>query len=246
MFAACPEGQNSFGGTCVTSCPISTFQTPRGCQSCHPDCASCNGPNFNQCISCSPSSKIPALINGRCLTCQQSQFFDKVSSTCKSCDPSCSSCSGAGPNNCQACSSPSQSLQAGTCVNANCTSQIVIPGLGVCLEQLVSVNPNTPTSLAQATLVGKTTSTTSTITSSPTPATTSLAAQSHLQDQTKSHNSSQPALQPWLIALIVLGSLFVLLMALMSWRRRIARRKRAQRASVPSENWRYAIGDLEY
>ena len=135
----CANNQLASGGKCVSSCPSNTFSSSGVCTTCHPNCASCSGSAFNQCSSC--PSNLPVLTNGWCLpTCSKSQVFDKTSSMCQSCDSSCSSCSGSGPSNCLACSSSSQILHVGTCVSASCSgSSNVIPGLGVCLSDLVEV-----------------------------------------------------------------------------------------------------------
>ncbi|KAF8968267.1 insulin-like growth factor binding protein [Flammula alnicola] len=135
----CPSGQLASSGQCVSTCPSNTFSSSGSCVKCHPDCATCSGPSFNQCASC-PAGR-PVLTNGRCLpTCAKSQFFDKTSASCQPCDSSCSSCSASGPGSCLACSSSTEVLRAGSCVAANCASaSSVIPGLGVCLSELVQV-----------------------------------------------------------------------------------------------------------
>ena len=95
---------------------------------------------FNQCLTC-PSSR-PALSSGQCLpVCSRSQFLDSISS-CKSCDASCTSCSGAGPGACLACGT-NQVLKAGTCVSSACTNGSVVPGLGACLSDLVTSSNST-------------------------------------------------------------------------------------------------------
>ena len=130
----CSNSKLASSGGCVSSCPANTFSSAGACLTCHPDCGSCSGSSFNQCLSC--ASERPVLTNGRCLpTCSISQFFDPTSSTCQSCDSSCASCSGSGPSNCLACSSSDEVLHGGSCVSATCTS--VVPGLGVCLANLV-------------------------------------------------------------------------------------------------------------
>jgi len=129
-------------GRCVASCPSGTFTSSGSCTSCHADCAGCSGSSFNECTSCPPSR--PVLANGRCLpTCSKSQFLDTASSTCQACDASCSSCSGPGASNCLACSGTSSVLRGGSCSTASSCSTVV-PGLGVCLSELVVTNEATP------------------------------------------------------------------------------------------------------
>ena len=92
------------------------------------------------CSTC-PSNR-PVLSSGRCLpTCSKTQFFNGTSGSCQACDSSCSRCSGAGPSNCLACSSSSEVLRGGSCTPANCGANAtsVVPGLGVCVSDLVSV-----------------------------------------------------------------------------------------------------------
>jgi hypothetical protein len=189
----------------VTSCPSNSFSSTGTCVTCHPDCASCSGPSFNQCSSCPAAN--PVLTNGRCLpTCSRSQYFDSTSSSCQSCDSSCSSCSGPGPSNCLACSSSNQVLRSGTCVAANCKgSSGVIAGLGVCLSELVQVPTNTGTA-------------------SPLPSITGLS------DPTTVGSKRSP-LEWWQILLMALGCAFILLVVLMWWRRR-ARKQRAKRTAM--------------
>ncbi|KAJ7351213.1 hypothetical protein DFH08DRAFT_740815, partial [Mycena albidolilacea] len=135
----CPSNQLTLNGKCVSTCPSNTSSASGACLACHPDCATCSGPSFTQCASC-PSSR-PVLTSGRCLpTCSKVEFFDTTSSTCQPCDASCSSCSGSGPSNCLACTNVSQVLRGGACTAATCNSSTsVVPGLGVCLSDLVVV-----------------------------------------------------------------------------------------------------------
>ncbi|KDQ59747.1 hypothetical protein JAAARDRAFT_175248 [Jaapia argillacea MUCL 33604] len=201
----CSNNQLASSGKCVASCPSNTFSSSGECIPCHPDCASCSGSSFNQCSSCSASR--PVLTNGRCLpTCSKSQFFDTTSSTCQACDSSCSSCSGAGASNCLACSSSSQVLRGGSCVAAGCNqSTSVVPGLGVCLSELVAVpqvsGSSTPAPLPTITGLN-----------SPTTVTT-----------------GRP-LAWWEILLMALGCAFIFLLFLMCWRRR-ARKNRAKQTA---------------
>ncbi|KAJ6572174.1 insulin-like growth factor binding protein [Mycena capillaripes] len=202
----CASNQLAASGKCVSTCPGNTFSSTGSCLTCHPDCSTCSGASFNQCTSC-PSSR-PVLTNGRCLpTCSKTQFFDPTSSTCLPCDESCSSCSGSGPSQCLACSSSDQVLRAGTCVAAACQqSSSVIPGLGVCLSELVDV-PSTTTPGA-----------------APLPSVTGLDAPTAIAAPPRR------ALAWWEILLMALGCAFIFLAIVWLWRRR-ARKQRAQRTA---------------
>jgi hypothetical protein len=207
----------------VSTCPSGSFDASGQCIQCHPDCATCSGSSFNQCSSC-PTER-PVLTNGRCLpTCGKSQFFDTATSACQTCDSSCSSCSSSGPGGCLACSSANQVLKAGTCVDSKCTSNTtVVPGLGVCLSDLVIVPTVTPSG---------------TVTGAPLPTITGINAPTIIQTTTR-------RLEWWQILLMALGCAFIFLVIVMCWRRR-ARKQRAAitkkfasaKALVPNLSWR--------
>ncbi|TDL20714.1 growth factor receptor domain-containing protein [Rickenella mellea] len=210
-------------GKCVNTCPSGSLATAGACTTCHPDCASCSGTAFNQCSTCPPSR--PVLSGGRCLpTCSKSQFIDPTTSTCQNCDASCSSCSGSGPSSCLACSSATSVLRDGTCVTATCTSNSsVVPGLGMCLSDLVSVPQPSGTS-----------------TPAPLPTIPGL-------NQPAAQASSRRPLAWWEILLMALGCAFIFLVILMLWRRRM-RKRRAQRTAMFASNkkldrtdWRFRL-----
>jgi hypothetical protein len=214
----CANNQLASNGTCVSSCPSGTFSSSGACLACHPDCASCSGSSFDQCTTCNPDR--PVLTNGRCLpTCSVSQFFDTTSSTCQSCDSSCSSCSGDGPSNCLACSSSDQVLQSGSCVAAACTnSSAVIPGLGVCLSDLVKAPSGTS--------------------ATPLPSITGLATPVVVARR----------LAWWEILLMTLGCAFIFVCILMCWRYRARKKRAKQTARFVSAkaldrkfNWRWRL-----
>jgi hypothetical protein len=154
------------------------------------------------------------LANGRCLpTCGRGQFLDASTGACSACDGSCASCAGAGPAGCLACASPGQVLRAGACVDAQCTGNTtVVPGLGVCLSDLVRVPPAPSGSASAAqplpTLPGLT---------APTPPLAVVVAPPR-------------RLAWWEILLMALGCAFIFLAVLYCWRRR-ARKVRAQRTA---------------
>ncbi|KAJ7494424.1 insulin-like growth factor binding protein [Mycena galericulata] len=203
----CPSNQLASNGKCISTCPSNTFSAAGACLACHPDCATCTGASFSQCANC-PASR-PVLNSGRCLpTCSQAQFFDATASACQACDASCSSCAGSGPSNCLACASTSQVLRGGTCVSAACNNATsVVPGLGVCLSDLVVA---TAVAASDPTI------------SAPTKPTPSAPAAPSV--------GGRP-LAWWEILLMTLGCAFIFLLVLMLWRRR-ARNKRAKQTAA--------------
>ncbi|KAJ7700853.1 insulin-like growth factor binding protein [Mycena rosella] len=222
----CPSGQLASNGKCVATCPSNTFSTAGACLACHPDCATCSGPGFAQCASCAAGR--PVLTTGRCLpTCSKAQFFDITASACQACDASCSSCAGAGPSNCLACASTSQVLRGGACASAACNNGTsVVPGLGVCLSDLVVVTSPAANN-----------GTISAPTKPPPPSAPAAAPQ-----------PTGRALAWWEILLMALGCAFIFLLVLMLWRRR-ARTRRAQQTAAfaaakrldPKTSWRWRL-----
>lgn len=65
--------------------------------------------------------------------CPKTSYFDASSSSCKTCDSSCSACLGDGPAACSLCPDGSI-LKSGRCEAVTCAFAI---GLGVCLDELV-------------------------------------------------------------------------------------------------------------
>jgi len=174
------------------------FSSSGACIQCHPDCATCSGANFNQCLSCPSTS--PVLTSGqRCVqTCAKSEYFDSSSGTCKSCDSSCASCSGGGSNACLSCAGATDVLRAGVCTGVNCgNGSGPTAGLGVCLAELVETNSGPPVSIPP------------------------------VEPNTQQPGGSGGGLVWWQILLIVLGILLLLFIILILWRRH-ARKKRAQ------------------
>jgi hypothetical protein len=202
----CRSGQVLSSGRCLSTCPSDTFSSSGSCIKCHPDCSTCSGASFDQCSSCPPTR--PVLTNGRCLsTCSKSQYFDTASSTCQACDSSCSSCSGPGSQNCLACSRLTQVLRRGSCVSANCQGSIdVIPGLGVCVFELVRV----PTSLSES---GSPTSTLLPLGSESRPTVTGVTGPTAL------------SVTWWQIMLVALGCVFILIVAIWCWKKEARKRR---------------------
>ena len=123
-----------------------------------------------------------------------------------------------------ACSSSTQVLQAGSCVSANCNgSSDVIPGLGICLSDLVL--------------------STSTKSSAPIPSATGLTDPTVI--------NTHPSLAWWEILLMALGCAFIFIVILMLWRRRARKQRAKQTAMFASakqldggNGWRWRLEQL--
>lgn len=206
---SCKSGQFASLGTCVSSCPSNMFSDSGKCTQCHPDCATCSGASFNQCLSC-PSNNPILTTAKRCVTtCAKTEYFDSSSGTCKSCDSSCGSCSGGGSTSCLSCASSTQVLRAGKCTNVDCgNGQGPTSGLGICLAEIVQVPGNS---------------------GSP-PVSIPPVDPNASQPIPHGHK-----LTWWQILLIVLGVLLVLIIILILWRRR-QRKKRAQQTEQFKQN----------
>ena len=95
-------------GTCT--CPDSFFfsLSTQVCVACDQSCLTCSGPSASNCKSCKAFS---TLTNGLCVcnpgacACPPGQYFSLVAGACTPCDPSCQTCSGAGPSLCTLCTS---------------------------------------------------------------------------------------------------------------------------------------------
>lgn len=117
-------------------------------------------------------------------------------------------------------------LRAGSCVSANCNgSSDVIPGLGICLSELVRVPSSTNSS-------------------APVPSTTGLT------DPTVTVNSHH-SLAWWQILLMALGCAFIFILILMLWRRRARKQRVKQTAMFASakkldggNGWRWRLEQL--
>lgn len=211
------QNQLAFNGKCfaASSCPKSTFASPStsSCISCHPDCSDCSGSSFNKCTACPPER--PVLSNGRCMpTCAKNEYWDASANECKSCDSSCGSCSGPGSSSCLSCSNANDRvLRSGSCVASSdaCSSSgnftTVINPLGVCFSELVMVPKPSETS-----------------TLAPMPTVTGID-----QPTTVVHGRK---LEWWQILLMALGCAFIFLAFIWCCRRRIRKRRDAERRRV--------------
>ena len=121
-----------------------------------------------------------------------------------------------------ACSSSTQVLHAGSCVSANCNgSSDVIPGLGVCLSDLVQVSTSTASI----------------------PSATGLTEPTVI--------NGHYSLAWWEILLMALGCAFIFIVILMLWRRRARKQRAKQTAMFASakrldggNGWRWHLGQL--
>ncbi|KAL4470078.1 hypothetical protein ABPG72_008737 [Tetrahymena utriculariae] len=73
------------------------------CQKCHYSCRSCNQQGPNNCIDCKANVHRNYDASQKKCSCVDGFYDDPVSQSCVSCDPSCQTCQGGGPNNCLTC-----------------------------------------------------------------------------------------------------------------------------------------------
>ncbi|KAM9391469.1 uncharacterized protein KZ484_002947 [Pholidichthys leucotaenia] len=102
---------------CVDDCPDGYFASEKQqeCVRCHADCASCDGPDYDDCIECLN----PAYVryNGECVSkCPNNTYYNKTTSECRVCHSSCLTCSGPEPSSCLSCDSNSRIDANGHCV----------------------------------------------------------------------------------------------------------------------------------
>lgn len=90
-------------------CPIKGKDTFKGLiaffvGTCHKKCAACNGPDQNDCTSCSPGQIETPKADQPTVSCsceKANYYYDFSSSKCLACDPTCLTCST--PYTCQTC-----------------------------------------------------------------------------------------------------------------------------------------------
>lgn len=133
----CSSCQNGLyadlSGKCVLTCPSGTFADNGRCVSCPPEMITCS--SANNALSC--ASGWPILRNGRCeAVCPSRQYYDAATSSCRSCTSSATSCIGPGANQATSCDDGLR-LKGGECLPASCSGG-TIPGLNICLEDLVA------------------------------------------------------------------------------------------------------------
>ncbi|EAR81822.3 REJ domain protein, partial (macronuclear) [Tetrahymena thermophila SB210] len=104
---------------CVSSCNSNQFvNQQQQCQLCDNNCASCDGPSSNNCLSCNPGSYIDTiqkictchstcktcdgLSSNNCLSCYPGIYYNPNTKSCN-CDSTCKTCDGPSSNNCLSC-----------------------------------------------------------------------------------------------------------------------------------------------
>ena len=102
-----------FEGSCIKTCPSSTYETKDTCHRCHRNCAECVGPNANECLSCPDGTYQQA---NHCVKMCPLGTFSGPEGVCVACPENCVNCSVA--NKCTTCSSGYFLLTTnGTCVS---------------------------------------------------------------------------------------------------------------------------------
>ncbi|EAR90494.3 zinc finger lsd1 subclass family protein (macronuclear) [Tetrahymena thermophila SB210] len=122
--------------TCVSICNTDQYQntSTQICSSCNSECATCSGPNNNNCLSCIGNVY---LSNNQCIsTCPPGTFplQQTNNNICQQCDPSCKTCNGQNSNNCQSCQAPNLFYQesSSTCVSICNTDQYQNTSTQIC------------------------------------------------------------------------------------------------------------------
>ncbi|WWC89025.1 uncharacterized protein L201_003943 [Kwoniella dendrophila CBS 6074] len=115
---------SSVSSSLCDTCVKGFFQDSKGnCSVCPLGCDSCTlQPGTNStatCTSCSNSLTLTSATSATCVankgSCNDGTYYDESSSSCKSCSPACSTCTGPSPSDCLSCNSPRVNLQ-GSCV----------------------------------------------------------------------------------------------------------------------------------
>ncbi|XP_061789194.1 proprotein convertase subtilisin/kexin type 5b isoform X2 [Nerophis lumbriciformis] len=119
---------------CVGDCPAGYYATEkqRECLRCHANCASCDGPDDDDCDSCRNPKAVR--YNGECLPeCPSSTYYDPTDGECRDCDQSCLTCSGNEPSSCLSCQSNHRKDGNGHCVwYSQCSLRTYMDSSGQC------------------------------------------------------------------------------------------------------------------
>jgi len=95
-------------GSC--ECPLADgfYQSGITCGGCNPSCATCTGPDEQDCIGCSDGyielRNSLNLLQSCSENCPRTnEYYDSINFSCEFCDTACSTCYGPNPNNCLSC-----------------------------------------------------------------------------------------------------------------------------------------------
>lgn len=114
---ACATGKLLYSNTCVSTCPLYTFQNGTNCFDCHKSCYNCTGTSSSECITCKTNYNYtdnlgicydicPSYYNStsmKCLDACPDHTYPLSTMQCGFCDNSCVSCNGPLSSNCTAC-----------------------------------------------------------------------------------------------------------------------------------------------
>lgn len=126
---------NGSSRSCLTNCPSSTYIVGEGdpsqiCFNCDPSCATCSGGSTSECLSC-PSTTYLDTSHSCVSSCQNGQYGDPSSGTCKTCPTGCQTC--ASGTQCLICSNGwIKNSSSGLCVQSCGNSQFNNTSLNEC------------------------------------------------------------------------------------------------------------------
>ncbi|KAJ6606202.1 growth factor receptor domain-containing protein [Mycena vulgaris] len=136
----CPSGQLAANGKCVATCPSNTFTASGAVPRMPPGLRDVQRARVRTVRELPADSGRSSPVGAASRRVARRSSSIRPSGACQACDASCSSCAGAGPSNCLACAGAGQVLRGGACAAATCTNGTgVVPGLGVCLSDLVVI-----------------------------------------------------------------------------------------------------------
>ncbi|MGH0156290.1 UNVERIFIED_CONTAM: hypothetical protein FKN15_031152 [Acipenser sinensis] len=116
----CSECNNHFFlhlEVCVDKCPVDFYEDTQSqtCSRCHSDCAECDGPDPDECVSCADSSAV--LYGGQCFQeCPDGTYHDMDTGDCQDCDRTCQTCKGSSSSDCITCIEGMVKNKQGHCV----------------------------------------------------------------------------------------------------------------------------------
>ncbi|XP_029024628.1 proprotein convertase subtilisin/kexin type 5 [Betta splendens] len=111
----CDEYHFLHEGSCLSECPEGFYEDAAQCSGCHPDCALCDGPDSDDCDTCTDPET--TLHNGACVTaCPSHSYRDAATGQCEDCDASCLTCFNAGAGACTSCTKGQRLDGQGHCV----------------------------------------------------------------------------------------------------------------------------------